>query len=104
MSDEARAGLRRLPADVIQSERVAGSPLFTSLPPDTAKHLASAVSAWEAEPGAVVVRAGDASDSVYVVIDGVVRVEQGGAVVAQLGAGQFFGEMALLAKRARTAD
>jgi CRP-like cAMP-binding protein len=104
MNHEVSTGLRRLPPEVVRSVRVAGSSLFTSLPPDTAAHLASAAVAWAAEPGAVVVRAGDASESVYVVIDGVVRVEQRGVVVARLGRGELFGEMALLAKRPRTAD
>lgn len=100
---DERAGLRRLPDEVVRTPPIADAPLFTSLPADTAARLAAAVAAWVAPAEAVVVREGDESDSVYVVVEGAVRVEHGGAVVARLGPGELFGEMALLARRPRAA-
>ncbi|HWM86327.1 MAG TPA: cyclic nucleotide-binding domain-containing protein [Kofleriaceae bacterium] len=46
--------------------------------------------------GDVVVVAGDPADALYVVMRGVVTVEREGKVVAQLGRGQAFGELALV--------
>ncbi len=44
----------------------------------------------------IVVREGEPGDALYIVIDGIVAVERGDAVVAQLGPGEAFGELALL--------
>jgi len=44
----------------------------------------------------IVVREGDAGDALYIVIDGVLAVERGEIVVAQLGPGEAFGELAIL--------
>jgi CRP-like cAMP-binding protein len=46
--------------------------------------------------GDVVVSVGDPGDALYVVMRGVVTVEREGKVVAQLGRGQAFGELALI--------
>src|SRR5436190_289857 len=40
---QQRPGLKRLPPEFVRSVRVAGSALFTSLPPETAQHLSQAV-------------------------------------------------------------
>jgi len=58
-------------------------------------------------PGEVIFRQGDVGDSVYKIIDGeveVVREEAGQEkVLARLGAGEFFGEAALLSDAPRNA-
>ncbi|HKE20235.1 MAG TPA: cyclic nucleotide-binding domain-containing protein [Kofleriaceae bacterium] len=46
--------------------------------------------------GDVIVAGGDPGDALYVVMRGVVTVEREGKVVAQLGRGQAFGELALI--------
>jgi CRP-like cAMP-binding protein len=59
------------------------------------------------EPGQRVFDEGDLGDSVYVILDGKAQVvrERDGITdaIAELGPGQFFGEMALLDQTARTA-
>jgi NADH dehydrogenase len=59
------------------------------------------------EPGDVVFRQGDLGDSLYIILDGEaeVLIEEDGQerVVARMGPGEHFGEMALLSQEARTA-
>jgi potassium-dependent mechanosensitive channel len=60
------------------------------------------------DPGQEVVRQGDAGDSLFVIAEGVLSVraksgEREAMEVARLGAGDFFGEMALLTGEPRTA-
>jgi hypothetical protein len=57
----------------------------------------------EHQAGDVVVAVGDPGDALYVVMRGVVTVEREGKVVAQLGRGQAFGELALIDGRPRQA-
>ncbi len=55
------------------------------------------------QAGDVVVAVGDPGDALYVVMRGVLTVEREGKVVAQLGRGQAFGELALIDGRPRQA-
>ncbi|MCB8943233.1 MAG: cyclic nucleotide-binding domain-containing protein [Ardenticatenaceae bacterium] len=48
--------------------------------------------------------AGQMGRSLYVVAEGVVRVHREGQVLAELGVGEFFGEMALLTPEPRMAS
>jgi cAMP-dependent protein kinase regulator len=88
----------------VRPERPADVPLFSSLSTASFMSLIDKLDAWEAEPDAIVVAEGEESDSVFVVVRGCVRVEANNAVLARLGAGSFFGEMALLSKKKRTAN
>jgi NADH dehydrogenase len=55
------------------------------------------------EPEQVVFHEGDLGDRVYIILEGEAEVARGGTVLARLGAGEYFGEMALLNKTARNA-
>jgi serine/threonine protein phosphatase PrpC len=55
------------------------------------------------EAGTKIVREGDRSDHLYVIVEGGVSVEREGAKLATLGPGSHFGEMALLNQRPRSA-
>ncbi len=55
------------------------------------------------DAGTPIIREGDRSDHLYVIVDGSVTVARHGAPVATLGAGSHFGEMALLNQRPRSA-
>ena len=57
-----------------------------------------------AQPGDVLVREGDTGRDFGLILDGVVRVEHGGTTLTRLGAGDFFGEMALLDGQPRSAN
>jgi hypothetical protein len=54
-------------------------------------------------PGDVLVREGDAGQSLFLLLDGVVSVETGGSVLAELGPGAVVGERAVLERGRRTA-
>jgi CRP-like cAMP-binding protein len=54
--------------------------------------------------GRVLMREGDSGDEFYLVLEGSVRVDRGGATVATLGPGQFLGEIALVDHGPRTAS
>ena len=58
--------------------------------------LAKAGSPLSFAPGAVIFRAGDQGDTMYVVRSGEVEIELNGSVVETVASGGFFGEMALI--------
>ena len=71
-------------------------------------HLAKAGHISSAKPDEVVVREGEPANSMYVILDGQVRVyksdqDQKQIEIAKLGAGSFFGELALLEQGTRSA-
>lgn len=83
-------------------------PFFSHLSVDQLASLAEHGSITQHRPGHIVVREGDAADSMYVILSGEVRVfksDPGGAEIqiATLGEGSFFGELALLDQGARSA-
>ncbi len=51
----------------------------------------------------VVVHQGDYDDCLYLVLEGVVHVKRGETLLAEIGPGGFFGEIALFEGTARTA-
>lgn len=55
-------------------------------------------------PGMVLVREGDLGDAMFVIVQGCVRVMSGGLPLAQLGAGEHFGELGLLEAHPRSAS
>jgi Cyclic nucleotide-binding domain len=70
--------------------------LFASLSVTTLEDLASRFDPVSVSPGEVVIREGDTGDRFYVIEDGEVAVSQNGRPVTTLGAGKYFGEIALL--------
>ena len=53
--------------------------------------------------GDFIFRDGDAGDCMFVVVEGTVEIHSNGGVVDRLGAGDIFGEMALIDSRPRSA-
>ncbi len=70
--------------------------LFDDIDGELLDALAVRASEVDHEPERIVVAVGDPGDALYVVMKGVVTVEREGKVVAQLGRGQAFGELALV--------
>jgi len=78
-------------------------PLFAPLPPTVLERLASAVVELHVQPMAEVVTQGARGDWFYVIRSGRATVEVDGVETGELGAGAFFGEIALLRDVPRTA-
>ncbi len=84
-------------------------PLFSDLPKNAFIQLLEQMHMRSVLPDEVVIREGDVDDSMFIVSSGRVKVtkttEAGTEMVlAQLGDGTFFGEMALLSESPRTAS
>jgi MFS family permease len=78
-------------------------PLFQPLAPPVLERLSWNLIPIEARAGAVVIREGDAGDRFYIITDGRAQVSVSGALLATLGPGDYFGEIALLRDVPRTA-
>ena len=84
--------------------RILGSvPIFAPLPGGTLEHLAARLVPLRLDAGTVIVREGDAGDRFYIVAEGEIEVSQYGATIAELEAGGYFGEIALIRDVPRTA-
>src|SRR2546426_3011488 len=88
-----------LPAEVAALRRV---PFLRDLTSDDLDRLATIGRRRAYPAGEDIVRKGDVEGGLFVILSGSATVETGGAVHT-LGAGAFFGEMALLAGTPRTA-
>lgn len=83
---------------------VAKVPLFRMLDAARIAAVAGVLRARGAERGERLIRKGDRGDSMYFIVSGEVEVDmETAAPKGQLGAGDFFGEIALIADRERTA-
>jgi voltage-gated potassium channel len=83
---------------------VAKVPLFRMLDAARIAAVAGVLRARGAERGERLIRKGDKGDSMYFIVSGEVEVDtETAAPKGQLGAGDFFGEIALIADRERTA-
>lgn len=78
-------------------------PMFRALPLPSIEQLARGLEPVAVDSGAVVFSQGDAGDRYYVVESGEAEVLGDGRVVATLGPGEGFGEIALLRSTRRTA-
>jgi MFS family permease len=83
-------------------EALLRDPILGPLPTPELEQLAGGATDVVAPPGEVVVRMGDIGDRYYAIVEGVVEVESRSSR-ARLGAGEGFGEIALLRDVARTA-
>ncbi len=82
--------------------------MFGAFPEEQLRALATMVTRRSVGRGAVIMRAGDPTDALYIVISGRLKVMMGEAdgkevILALLGAGEFFGEMGLVDDGPRSA-
>ena len=88
----------------VTTEQLGEAPAFAGLDRQTLDAVASnALYIW-VPSGQLVVRAGESGFDFYVILAGDADVVNDGAVVASLGPGDVFGEMALIEGGQRTAD
>jgi CRP/FNR family transcriptional regulator len=83
-------------------------PLFAGLPQAHLRHVADLAEQIRYTPGRMIVRAGAPGVAFYVIVEGKAKVLKGRIATAKgtwtLGPGDFFGEMALLDGRPRSAS
>jgi CRP-like cAMP-binding protein len=75
-----------------------GSALFRPFTKQERRQLIELFRASEVPAGAVILRAGELSEGLYVVLSGQVEVRKGNEAVARLREGELFGEMSLLTR------
>ncbi len=85
-------------------QALAESPVLAALAKDERRLLLDALEPVEVEPGEVVVREGASDRAMYFVVSGTGRVTRGGLDLGTIGPGEHFGELALVAERARAAS
>jgi CRP/FNR family cyclic AMP-dependent transcriptional regulator len=84
-------------------------PLFASLDDEAAAELRSLLRTREAETGTALFRTGDDGDAMYLIENGRVRIsiideDEKEIMLAELARGDFFGEMAIIDGKKRSAD
>jgi len=78
-------------------------PFFAGLKSRDLDAIAHASDEIDAKPGKVLAAQGTAGHEFYVIVEGTVSVERDGEHLRDLGAGDTFGELALVARIPRTA-
>ena len=87
----------------LEPSRLKRIPLFESFSEDELRQIAPFAEEKSAEQGSVLVREGDYSYQFVAIDEGTAKVVREGETVAELGPGDFFGEIGLLEKSLRTA-
>lgn len=72
------------------------APLFKNLAGPELVELAKVTEDLEVDEGKVLAREGELGREFFVIVDGEVAVTKGGQELRRLGAGEFFGEIALI--------
>ena len=85
-------------------ERFRAVPLFSACSTAQLAEVDRVADEVHVEAGRTIMRQGDLGQELAVVISGTVEVERNGEVIATLGPGSYFGEIALLESRTRTAN
>jgi CRP-like cAMP-binding protein len=87
-----------------RSELIAGCPLFRGLDPGHISTVAEAATEVEFPAGRVIARQGEVGTGFFIVVDGRVRVVRDAQTLAELGPGEFFGELSVLDRQPRVAQ
>jgi CRP/FNR family cyclic AMP-dependent transcriptional regulator len=88
----------------MDTDQLKDIPIFASLDDETLNAVAAFATETSVRAGKHLVKEGDYAYEFMAIVDGEADVIRGGEYVATLGAGEFFGEMALLEKTLRTAS
>jgi CRP-like cAMP-binding protein len=86
----------------IETQALASMPFFSSLSAADLEGILGVGQEVSFEPGAAIVEEGEVGDAMYIVLEGIARVEVGGRF-HDLKSGGFFGEMALMTEGRRMA-
>ncbi len=91
--------MARAPVDVLKNV-----PLFSRLDERELARLADRFQERSFSPGETVIEEGSTGTSFFIIGEGNAEVSSGGSVRGQLGAGDYFGEMALVDEGVRSAS
>jgi len=81
---------------VLEGMMIDGTPIFTKLPSEDQTKFMDSLTEKNFEEGTVIITQGNDNNTFYIIKSGTVTVAQSDMEIAQLNAGQFFGERALL--------
>ena len=87
----------------MDASRLKSIPLFAEVGDEELSQIAPFANEVSVEEGRVLVREGDFSYELMAIEEGTAEVTRGGEPVADLGPGDFFGEMGLLERTLRNA-
>jgi CRP-like cAMP-binding protein len=85
------------------TDHLANVPLFAACSKKDLQQVAKRAEDVKVEPGKVLVSEGSAGAEFFVILEGEASVTRHGQEVAKLGAGDFFGDLALLDRAPRNA-
>lgn len=88
----------------VTAEQLADVPLFEGFEPAALDTIRQSSHFIGAHPGLHIIRKDDAGFDLYVILSGSAEVVRDGDVVAELGKGDVFGELAVLGNIHRNAD
>jgi CRP-like cAMP-binding protein len=87
----------------VNAKRLQGIPFFEGLGEEVVNAVAARGQEASASEGDVLVRAGDYSNDLTIIVEGSARVEMDGRELATLGPGDIYGEAGVLTKEQRNA-
>jgi putative ABC transport system ATP-binding protein len=85
-------------------EFLKGVEAFKNLTPHELTNVAERMTRRQFMPGEIIIREGDIGEELFLISEGEVEVDRAGHEVARLGAGDFFGELALMSGNPRNAN
>ncbi len=97
------------PSTTVSTTVLKSVPMFGRFPDEQLRALATMVTRRSAPRGSAIMRAGDVTDSLYIIVSGRLKVMMGEAdgkevILSILGPGEFFGEMGLIDDSPRSAS
>ena len=103
LGDGANGDDERAKRLALKRETLARMPLFARLGDRELLRVMQSVEVRSFTDGQVVIREGDKGDELFIVLSGKVNVSRGGETLTRFGAGEHFGEMALIRAVPRSA-
>ena len=103
LGGEAKGDDERAKRLALKREVLGRMPLFARLGDRELLRVMQSVEVRNFDDGQVVIREGDKGDELFIVLSGKVNVSRGGETLTRLGAGEHFGEMALIRAVPRSA-
>ena len=79
-------------------------PLFAEIPGEDLRLVAEILDTAQHQPNEVVFHKGEAGEDMYIIVRGSVAIRDGESTIATLGAREFFGELSVIDREARSAD